>query len=484
MSGHTALVITVLAEGKPPANHRYERPRVTIGRAATNDLVLAPDSAVSAEHARFERHDGAWRIVDCQSKNGLYREGPAGLVRLAGPEPVESGTTYLLGTTRLQVAFEPVSARRRRAEASTRPDSRRPDTGGTSAPCLTLTIDRHGEDLVYQFHAEGALARRYTRRCAQSDMEELANSVLALLDAARYDNPETAETHRGRLDESGATAAARLLPAQVRAQLDAAPPSGLFLSLHPSLLTMPWELVPVAGEPLGLRHAVGRQVLADNVSRVEPASQPGSTLLFLCNPTGDRVPQQTHAQALMEQITAAAPQLNIDFLAGPRVTRTEALQRLPQAGMVYYVGHAEFDESDPANSGWRLAKGRITCQDFRALPQAPAFVFANACQSGREGEWSITGRRLRTSGYGLASAFMLAGVNHYLGTVCDLPGPASDVFSQAVFDALLAGEPVGACVRAGRLALRTAGYSTLWAAHVLYGHPNKQVFPQFAPEPV
>ena len=85
--------------------------------------------------------------------------------------------------------------------------------------------------------------------------------------------------------------------------------------------------------------------------------------------------------------------------------------------------------------------------------------------------------------YGLASAFLFAGVNSYIGTVWPIPERSSAMFAKSFFHALVHGLSVGECVREARrevIEKRGAG-DLVWASYVYYGDPSYQV-PQLAAE--
>jgi CHAT domain/Domain of unknown function (DUF4384) len=103
----------------------------------------------------------------------------------------------------------------------------------------------------------------------------------------------------------------------------------------------------------------------------------------------------------------------------------------------------------------------------------PALVFANACQTGRTGE-SDQGAECGERVYGLASAFLLAGVRHYIGSFCDIRDEAGGVFAQGFYGALAQGSGVGIALRQARLAsIDRFGEAQLnWASYMLYGAPH------------
>lgn len=63
-----------VAPGSPSAVHPMAARGVTIGRAASNDIVL-PDLLVSRRHASLVRSGAGWEIVDLGSDNGTYVNG-------------------------------------------------------------------------------------------------------------------------------------------------------------------------------------------------------------------------------------------------------------------------------------------------------------------------------------------------------------------------------------------------------------------------
>lgn len=78
---------------------RLDRPRLTIGRVADNDLPLA-DPKVSRHHAVIERRDdGRLTVRDLGSHNGTYVDG----LRLSGAHVLTGGDELGVGDERLRV---------------------------------------------------------------------------------------------------------------------------------------------------------------------------------------------------------------------------------------------------------------------------------------------------------------------------------------------------------------------------------------------
>ena len=75
-------------------------PVANIGRADYNDLVL-PDESVSTSHAKLQRREGVWVLMDLASTNGTYVDGE----RITADTPIAPGTLVRFGD--VQLVFEP-----------------------------------------------------------------------------------------------------------------------------------------------------------------------------------------------------------------------------------------------------------------------------------------------------------------------------------------------------------------------------------------
>jgi len=75
-------------------------PVANIGRADYNDLVI-PDESVSTTHAKLQRREGIWVLVDLDSTNGTFVDGD----RVQGETPLSPGVTVRFGD--ISLVFEP-----------------------------------------------------------------------------------------------------------------------------------------------------------------------------------------------------------------------------------------------------------------------------------------------------------------------------------------------------------------------------------------
>ena len=84
------------------SGHRLsvKTPVANIGRAEYNDLVV-PDPSVSTSHAKLQRREGVWVLVDLDSTNGTFVDGE----RVKGEAPLAPGAAVRFGD--VQLVFEP-----------------------------------------------------------------------------------------------------------------------------------------------------------------------------------------------------------------------------------------------------------------------------------------------------------------------------------------------------------------------------------------
>jgi len=117
----------------PLKGQRYQikTPVLNVGRADYNDLVVA-DGSVSTSHAKLQRREGVWMLIDLESTNGTFVDGeritaetalaPGAMVRFGDVQAVFEPTDDALGTakgggTKVIEAFKPQAS----AAASTAP---------------------------------------------------------------------------------------------------------------------------------------------------------------------------------------------------------------------------------------------------------------------------------------------------------------------------------------------------------------------------
>jgi class 3 adenylate cyclase/CHAT domain-containing protein len=251
----------------------------------------------------------------------------------------------------------------------------------------------------------------------------------------------------------------------------------LMLILDDQLIHIPWELLYDGQQFLCQQFSMGRLVKTRQAIPVERTRALGRPfkMLVLADPEGNlkgASEEGIQIRNLMEKFK--------DFvsvsLRTEGVTRDLIREKVRNFDFVHFAGHAEYDPQSPGESGWVMSDGILRAKEIANLAGTgtmPALIFANACQSARNEEWSIR-EHSQHEIFGLANAFMLSGVKHYVGTFWEILDEPSSRFAVECYRQALSGKTVGEAVREARLALiRQYGEEAIvWASYLLYGDPT------------
>ncbi len=94
-SGSAELLVEDSEIIAPETRFTVEDGTISLGRSATNDVVLKNDDFVSGSHAQLTRHGGLFYVEDAGSTNGTFVNGR----KTVGATPLRSGDTFKVGST-------------------------------------------------------------------------------------------------------------------------------------------------------------------------------------------------------------------------------------------------------------------------------------------------------------------------------------------------------------------------------------------------
>jgi len=349
---------------------------------------------------------------------------------------------------------------------------------------LVLEISKQDDTLqlsIYEQRESASTLRHYSHcEVSFSQIDTLCLEVTSLLGRASRRGPLDNDALAG-LKKSGQLLWEGLLSRPVRDKLKATALRDLVLFLDERLIHIPWELLYDGRDFLCLKYNVGRLVKTKTQTWVAPSSRSSSRfkMLILANPTDDLRFAYLEGVGIKNQFERMGTQIRIDFKS-TRVDTLYVKKNICDYDIVHFAGHGEHDPLQPQKSGWVMADGRFTAQDILAAAETlvlPSLVFSNACYSAQV-SWRPLEADYQMKAYSLASAFLFAGVRHYLGTICGIEDDASLVFAREFYAQLLQGRPLGECVRMGRLKLvKEHGiFHICWAYFLLYGDPSFVLF--------
>jgi len=282
-----------------------------------------------------------------------------------------------------------------------------------------------------------------------------------------------------RMKELGRTLHERVIPDEVASFIAETRPQNLVLQMDACLVYIPWEFLHDGNEFLCLKHNLGRVVSASQqpLARSRYLGRRPRRILLVADPMGDLPASRNEGVSVQRELnrSSRASEISAD-LRSREVTSEFLSTHLGDYDLLHYAGHFEYVRDDPSRSGLLLSDGKFEVGRLLSLARKaplPSLVFTNACQSGRMENWSSSERL-----YGLANAFLVSGVRHYLGGSIDLFDRSSAAFAEEFYRQLVKKQAVGEALRQARIrSIRRYGEENLtWASYVLYGDPSFRYF--------
>lgn len=313
-------------------------------------------------------------------------------------------------------------------------------------------------------------------KVAWEQIEASRHEIISLLNRANRRAKVTPEI-LDSLKKSGQVLFDLLIPPKAREKISSTHAQNLILYVDDKLVHLPWELLFDGKQFLCRRFAMGRIVS----TRQAPTSLSSRTpkapfkVLVVADPRGDLDASYREGMEVKNFLDEKRKLFHVDFKSHP-VDVPFVKKNLRDYDIVHYAGHADYHSENPSESGWLLRDARLKASEISAmggLQPMPSLVFSNACQSGHSGEWRL-GEEYEQEIYGLANAYLLAGVQHYIGTFWEILDEPSCFFAKRFYSFLAEGVKVGEAVRRARHELVDAyGEETIvWASYMLYGDPT------------
>ncbi len=352
---------------------------------------------------------------------------------------------------------------------------------------LILEMSREGTKLkmgVFERAKQTDAALRHYTELDITDREvtELCDDVTELLRKAnRHGILE--QSLITELKKAGQLLYDQLLTFEVKEKLHQLQPGYLIFSIDEKLVQIPWELLFDGEEFLCFKYSIGRSVRTKqkphSIKLRSPVASP-ARMLILADPTGDLEEAYHEGIEIRNELDKRKNRIKVD-LHTTELDLRFVKKNIRDYDIIHFAGHADYNDENPSDSGWLFKDGKLTSDDIVQLGASvplPSVVFSNACQSGRTEEWKIE-RDFEERIYGLANAFLLTGVKHYIGTFWKVADESSFLFSKEFYKRIADGMPIGDAVKLAReaLAKEYGEDSIVWASYMLYGDPSTTLFP-------
>ncbi|MDY6863123.1 MAG: CHAT domain-containing protein, partial [Thermodesulfobacteriota bacterium] len=251
----------------------------------------------------------------------------------------------------------------------------------------------------------------------------------------------------------------------------------MILNIDDQLVHIPWELLYDGTQFFCQRFSMGRLVVTMQATgglKLRELKKP-LNFMILADPRNNLTASHKEGLAIRDALEKKEELIKIDFKSSD-VKVDFVKSNIRHYDLVHYAGHADYNLANPSESGWLLSDRKLTAADIRNLAGVtalPYLIFSNACQSGHTEEWKLNeayGEEI----YGLANAFLLSGVQHYIGTFWEVQDEPSYIFAKEFYQNIFDGDSVGKAIKKGRKKLleKYGEESILWATYMLYGDPT------------
>ncbi|MBN2438034.1 MAG: CHAT domain-containing protein [Deltaproteobacteria bacterium] len=286
-----------------------------------------------------------------------------------------------------------------------------------------------------------------------------------------------------KLREIGQVFTDELFTPDVKEKVAASTADHLILNLDDQLVHVPWELLHDGQKFLCQRFNMGRLVKTRQTilpSRRRLLARP-LKMLILADPRGDLNAARREGVQIRDHVDKDRDFINVS-LRSDGITPDFIKEKIRNFDFVHFAGHADYNQLNPGESGWQLSSGMIKAHEITRMAGTaamPALIFSNACQSARTEEWAVK-ERFHDEIFGLANAFILAGVKHYVGTFWEILDEPGSHFALEFYKNVLSGKTVGEAMKLARLeSINKYGEETIvWASYLLYGDPTSNYMEQ------
>jgi hypothetical protein len=354
-----------------------------------------------------------------------------------------------------------------RAGAAQRSVSAPVPAGRPPEPGLTMVLDEASDGsyrvLVYGEHGELGHRRFGPISPSRALLGDLALQIGELERTAGTRGADA------RIEAWGEKLSEALMPEDLRALLwqlrDRLSSCYIVSSDH----ALPWELCRLTGtDGSGAHRSGGFLCEITALTRWVMDMPPKTTLavdrIALIVPNDSRLPE---AAAERRDLFDAAP--GVSVIPASFVELREALAR-GEYDAWHFAGHGLYDVgrgSRPSlilDDDSRLEPEDI-CGVVRNIGRRSPIVLLNACHTAP--------LPVATTIDAWSHHFVAAGAGAFIGTRWQIRDLAARRFAQVFYTAMRHGEPLGAAVRAARLAIRDNGLT--WLAYTVFGHPLARV---------
>jgi tetratricopeptide (TPR) repeat protein len=185
-------------------------------------------------------------------------------------------------------------------------------------------------------------------------------------------------------------------------------------------------------------------------------SHGGNRALLVADPTGNLSGAREEARIVTEKLRTG---WTFDVLEGQAADGTSVLNRIEQADLFHFAGHARFAGPTGWSSALELAsQTTVGVDDILALTRVPDFVVLSGCETG------TTAGLIEQPSIGLAQAFLVSGSEEVIAST----RPVGDSTTQRIMDSFYrewtSGVPASRALQVAQLEARRSERRSDWSA--------------------
>ena len=358
---------------------------------------------------------------------------------------------------------------------------KRPVTIPKKRSIFVVEIAKEADKVKLSGYEQAELEQKTIRQYEEIEVnfekiEEYVKNIISLLNQATHQGSISKEILK-TLKATGKYLYDELFNETIKDKFATTSSEDLIFSIDDHLGHIPWELLYDGASFLSLRFNMGR-VVSTRQKISEGAYRPMSfplKMLVLSDPRNNLNTAHNEGHNIMEKLVSLSSPINV-YLKTGNINTTYVMEKICNFDIVHYAGHSDYDSANPAKSGWLLYDKKLVAEEIKKMGELrpmPALVFSNACHSGQTDKWEIS-EDYENKIYGMANAFLLTGVHHYIGTFWEILDEPGSLFAMAFYEQLSNGKPIGEALRLARMELiKKYGEETIiWASYMLYGDPS------------
>ncbi|KPA13592.1 CHAT domain protein [Candidatus Magnetomorum sp. HK-1] len=258
----------------------------------------------------------------------------------------------------------------------------------------------------------------------------------------------------------------------------------LYLELDYQLLHIPWEILFDGETFLCEKFYMGRSkiITPENIIPCKKREDQKPLKMLMVSNSVKELPNAVKEGKKIRDIFDCIDQRHEYILTSQKtdLSLAELKEQLRDYDFIHYAGHAEYIKEKSSESGLKCTDGIFKASDVKKMENSaamPLIIFSNACQSARLQaiNWEHhEDPNIQNNAAGLATAFTMRGVKHYIGTYWEIQDKPGRHFSELFYNEFINNKPIGEIIHHTRkLFQKRFPKDISWISYIFYGDPKK-----------